>query len=144
MSREGAPPAKVVDLRRWREEKGKAGPVAPPPEPEPPRLGRLLRALAVLAGVALLGLSFYLGSILWQVDEEEGRGCALAVLVPVSGVAVFALHLVVWGLLGRPWARDFWRRVFLRLLPGRRRPQGEPPAVPRHPRGRRDGRSPDS
>ncbi|HSK81474.1 MAG TPA: hypothetical protein VLQ45_33780 [Thermoanaerobaculia bacterium] len=150
MSKKGAPLAKVVDLRRWREEKGrKPAPEAPPPEP--PRFGALLRVLSFLAGSVLIALCLYLASILWSVDE--GRGCALAVLAPLLGVVVFALHLLVWGVLGRPWARDFWRRVgswiarkvpLLRARPGQHRPHGEPPAAPRPPRGLRDGRPPDS
>lgn len=110
MSQEGPPLAKVVDLRRWREEKGRK-PVqqAPPPPPEPPRFGRLLRGLSFLAGGVLIALCAYLASMLWSVDE--GRGCALAVLAPISGVVVFALHLLAWGVLGRPWAREFWGRV---------------------------------
>lgn len=153
MSKEGVPRAKVVDLRRWREEKGrKPAPAEPPPEPEPPRLGGLLRVLSCLAGGLLIALCVYLASILWSVDEDEGRGCALAVLAPLFGVVVFALHLLAWGALGRPWAREFWRRVgswiakrvmLLRVRPGRRSLPCEPPAAPPHPRGLRDGRPPD-
>lgn len=111
MSKEGHPQAKVVDLRRWREERERRQRAAPPEplrQPEPPRFSGLLRALVFMAGSAVLILCAYLGSIVWAT--EEGRGCALFLLLPIGGAALFALHLVLWGVLGRPWARTFWTR----------------------------------
>lgn len=112
MSKEGRPQAKVVDLRRWREERDRrrsAAPPEPPPQPEPPRFSGLLRALSFMAGASVLILCVYLGSVLWAADE--GRSCALVLLVPIGGAFLFALHLVLWGILGRPWARTFWVRT---------------------------------
>jgi hypothetical protein len=112
MSKEGHPPAKVVDLHRWREERERRRRAASSPEPflepEPPRFSGPLRALAFMAGTSVLILGAYLGSVLWGTDE--GRGCALFMLLPVGGASLFGLHLALWGVLGRPWARTFWTR----------------------------------
>lgn len=111
MSKEVRPLAKVVDLRRWREERERRRPAAPPeppPQPEPPRFSGLLRALSFMAGATVLILCGSLGSVLWAADE--GRGCAMAMLLPIGGAFLFGLHLVLWGVLGRPWARTFWIR----------------------------------
>ncbi|MFP5286680.1 MAG: hypothetical protein ACLGI9_13140 [Thermoanaerobaculia bacterium] len=112
MSKEGHSQAKVVDFHRWREEKGRRRHGAlpePPPKPEPPRFSGLLRAFSFMAGTAVVILCGWLGSVLWGVDE--GRSCALLMLLPVGGAATFGLHLILWGVLGRPWARAFWTRA---------------------------------
>jgi hypothetical protein len=110
MSKEARPQAKVVDLHRWREEReGRRRAALPEPPPEPPRFSGLLRALSFMAGTAVLILCAWLGSVLWGVDE--GRACALFMLLPVGGAALFGLHLILWGVLGRPWVRAFWSRA---------------------------------
>ena len=121
MSKEARHQAQVVDLHRWREERERRRRGAPEPPPKPPRFSGLLRALSFMAGTIVLLLCGWLGSMLWGLDE--GRGWALFMLLPVGGAALFGLHLTLWGILGRPWARAFWSRagswLGRRIRPGR-------------------------
>ena len=120
MSREGAPRANVVDLRRWREERDRrlraadatAGKTADAP---PERIDGLYRTLALFAGLGFVAFGAFLILIFSLMRREEGLlAWALAsVLLVGLGIttALFGIDLAVRGIVGREWTRPLWDRI---------------------------------
>jgi hypothetical protein len=135
VSREEPRLAKIVDIRRWREEKArKAKPApapAPPPEPRPRGLALTLGLSCCLFGLGISYLPF------WTLVQGMASRFSLAVLFGIVlpaglGIAVLGVDLVVRVAVGQ--AGDGWylRRIRLRR---RKPPQpGEgPPRVGSRP-----------
>lgn len=115
---EGAPKAKVVDLRRWREERDRLrkiaakaeGAAGPPPEPIP----WPFRLLALISGAGFLAFGLFLVTLVFWVRGEDGLqwyslGTLLLLTLPLGlGIAVFGIDLLGRGLLGRDWTRASW------------------------------------
>lgn len=136
MSREEPRLAKVVDIRRWREEKArKAKPAppapAPPPEPRPRGLALTLGISCSLFGLGISYLPF------WTLVQGLASRFSLAVLFGIVlpaglGIAVLGVDLVVRVLVGQAGEGWYLRRIRLR----RRKPPepGEgPPRVGSRP-----------
>ena len=119
---EGPPKAKVVDLRRWREERDrqrKAGaasaeaPAGAPFEPIP----WPFRLLALISGAGFLAFGLFLVAlVLWVRGEEDlpwySLGAFLLLTLPLGlASALFGIDLVGRGLLGRDWTRPSWMRL---------------------------------
>lgn len=128
MSREEPRLAKVVDIRRWREEKArKAKPVpapAPPPEPRPRGLAVTLGLSCCLFGLGISYLPF------WTLVQGIASRFSLAILfglvLPAGlGIAVLGVDLMVRVMVGQAGEGWYLRRVSLR----RRKPAepGEDP-----------------
>jgi hypothetical protein len=158
MSGEGVPKAKVVDLRRWREEKERrraASPAAPGMLP-PERTSWPYRILALISGVGFLAFGALLGSLVLLVRGEGLPWYSLVSLLLLTlplglAIALFGVDLAGRGLSGVDWTRSSWTRlngwldrrarplpVFLAisillllppLLAGRRHPAAWEPAV---------------
>lgn len=135
MSREEPRLAKVVDIRRWREEKArKAKPPAapaPPLEPPPRGLALTLGGACCLFGLGISYLPF------WTLVQGMASRFSLAVLFGVVlpaglGIAVLGVDLVVRVVVGQVGQGWYLRRIRLR----RRKPPepGEdPPRVGSRP-----------
>lgn len=126
MSSNDAPQAKVVDLRRWREERDRRlrGQTAPEDEPElastraPDRIAWPFRLLAVFTGTGFAVCGGLLGSlpVLLPVTESSlswpMRLLVLLFALPVGiAMALFGVDLLGRGFLGRDWMSTLWRGV---------------------------------
>src|SRR3954454_8559110 len=123
MSSDDAPQAKIVDLRRWREERDRrlrasAG------EPElastraPDRVAWPFRVLALIAGLGFAACGGFLGSLPVLVRAGEGlmpwhiRLALLLIIFPLGvGMALFGIDLIGRGFVGRDWTTALWERV---------------------------------
>lgn len=135
MSREEPRLAKIVDIRRWREEKArKAKPSSappPPPEPQPRGLALALGFACCLFGLGISYLPF------WTLVQGMASRFSLAVLfglvLPAGvGIGVLGVDLVVRVVVGQ--AGQGWYLHHIRL---RRRkplqPGEDPPRVGSRP-----------
>ena len=117
-----APLAKVVDLRRWREERDRRLHAADE-EPEltstraPDRIAWPFRLLALIAGLGFAVCGGFLGYLPVAVRAGEMmpwliRLVLLLVALPVGvGMALFGIDLMGRGLVGRDWTAALWGRV---------------------------------
>ena len=123
MSREEPRLAKVVDIRRWREEKARQAKPSPdpsaPPEPRPRALALTLGCACCVFGLGLAYLPF------WALVHAEVSRFSLWLLfglvLPAGlGIAFLGVDLIVRACLGR--AGEGWclQRI------GRRRARSEP------------------
>lgn len=135
MSREEPRLAKVVDIRRWREEKARQA--KPSPAPSPPSEPRP-RGLALTLGFACcafgLGLAYLpLWAFVRGVVAGFSLGLLFGVVLPAGlGIALLGVDLIVRACLGRAGEGWYLRRV------GRRRrkppePGEDPPRVGSRP-----------
>jgi hypothetical protein len=126
MSSNGAPQAKVVDLRRWREERDRRLRTQAAPEEEvelastraPDRIAWPFRLLAVFTGLGFAVCGGLLGSLPVLLPVTEGtvpwptRLLVLLFALPVGiAMALFGVDLMGRGFLGRDWMSTLWRRV---------------------------------
>jgi hypothetical protein len=118
-----APLAKVVDLRRWREERDRRLRAAAE-EPElassraPDRIAWPFRALALIAGLGFALCGGFLGSLPVLFGAGEGplpwhtRLVLLLIIFPLGvGMALFGIDLIGRGFVGRDWTTSLWERV---------------------------------
>jgi hypothetical protein len=117
VSREETRLAKVVDIRRWREEKARqAKPSsAPPPTPEPrPRgLALTLGIVCCLFGLGLAWLPFW--ALVRDAISGFSRGLLFALVLPSGlGIAFLGVDLIVRVCLGRAGEGWYRHRVGLR------------------------------
>ena len=123
MSRNDAPLAKVVDLRRWREERERRH-SAENEEVElastraPDRISWPFRLLAVFTGLGFAIFGGFLGSLPVILRAGEGpvpwptRLLLFVVAIPVGiGMALFGIDLLGRGFLGRDWMSSLWDRL---------------------------------
>lgn len=137
MSREETRLAKVVDIRRWREEKARqARPPAPaptpPPEPRPRGLALTLGAACLIFGLGLTYLPF------WALVRDSISGFSLGLLFALVlpsglGIAFLGVDLIVRACLGRAGEGWYSRRVGLRRRRVRSEPGEDPPHVGSRP-----------
>jgi hypothetical protein len=123
-SDDDAPLAKVVDLRRWREERDRraraAGEELEPASPD--RIAWPFRVLALVAGMGFAAFGGLLGSLPVLIHAGDGTLpwptllALVLVLFPVGvGIALFGIDLMGRGFLGRDWTTALWTRVQARL-----------------------------
>lgn len=118
-----APLAKVVDLRRWREERDRRLHAADE-EPElvstraPDRIAWPFRLLALIAGLGFAVCGGFLGSLPVRFHAGEGpmpwptRLVLLLIAFPVGvGMALFGIDLMGRGFMGRDWTAALLERV---------------------------------
>lgn len=130
MSREESRLAKVVDIRRWREEKARqARPSpapSPPPEPRPRGLALTLGISCCVFGLGLAYLPFW--ALVRSAASSFSLGLLFGLVLPAGlGIALLGIDLIVRVCLGR--AGEGW---YLRRLRLRRRPRPEPGEDPPH------------
>jgi hypothetical protein len=126
MSSKDAPQAKVVDLRRWREERDRRLRVQAQPEEEvelastraPDRIAWPFRLLAVFTGLGFAVCGGLLSSLPVLLPVTEGslpwptRLLALLLALPMGiAMALFGIDLMGRGFLGRDWMSTLWRGV---------------------------------
>ncbi|MFL6235231.1 MAG: hypothetical protein ACJ76N_19000 [Thermoanaerobaculia bacterium] len=122
-SNDGAPLAKVVDLRRWREERDRRLHAAVE-EPElastraPDRIAWPFRVLALIAGLGFAACGGFLGSLPVLFRAGEGlvpwhtRLALLLIVFPLGvGMALFGIDLMGRGFVGRDWTTALWERA---------------------------------
>lgn len=115
--------AKVVDLRRWREERDRRLRAAAE-EPEltstraPDRIAWPFRVLALIAGLGFAACGGFLGSLPVLFRAGEGltpwptRLVLLLIVFPLGvGMALFGIDLIGRGFVGRDWTAALWERV---------------------------------
>lgn len=120
MSSENAPPGKVVDLRRWREERERRlrqdedFAADSPPE----RIGWFYRGLALVSGLGFLAFGVLLALLPWLIPGGAGEPVSVAflpfLLLLVSlgfALALFGVDLLGRAFVGREWTRELWGRV---------------------------------
>ena len=135
MSREEPRLAKIVDIRRWREEQArKAKPPsapAPPPEPQPRGLALALGIACCLFGLGISYLPFW--TLLQGMASRFSLAILFGIVLPAGlGIAVLGVDLVVRVIVGQAGQGWYLRRIRLRR---RKPPQpGEdPPRVGSRP-----------
>jgi hypothetical protein len=123
MSSDDAPQAKIVDLRRWREERDRrlrasAGELELSSTRAPDRIAWPFRVLALVAGLGFAACGGFLGSLPVLVRAGDApmpwytRVVVLLILFPLGvGMALFGVDLLGRGFLGREWTAAFWNRV---------------------------------
>lgn len=135
MSREEPRLAKIVDIRRWREEKARKAkpPSAPPPPPEPQPRGLAL-ALGLACCLFGLGISYL---PFWTLLQGMASRFSLAILFGIVlpaglGIAVLGVDLVVRVVVGQAGQGWYLRHIRLRRrkLP---QPGEDPPRVGSRP-----------
>ena len=117
MSSDDAPRAKVVDLRRWRDERDRRLREATG-EPEiastraPERIAWPFRVLALIAGAGFAVCGGFLAALPVLVNAGSGpmpwytQGALLLVVFPLgAGMALFGIDLLGRGFLGREIGR---------------------------------------
>jgi hypothetical protein len=123
-SDDDAPLAKVVDLRRWREERDRhaRATVEEVEIASPDRISWPFRALALVAGMGFAACGGLLGSLPVLIPAGGGslpwptRLALVLVLFPLGVcMALFGIDLMGRGLLGRDWTTALWTRVQARL-----------------------------
>lgn len=124
MSREEPRLAKVVDLRRWREEKErKAAPApasAPPPEPRPRGLSIAAGGACAIFGLALTYIPFW--ALLRDTASLYSLILLFALVLPAGlGITLVGIDMVFRSILRR--AGDIW---YLRRVRPRRRSPDKP------------------
>ena len=136
MSREEIRLAKVIDIRRWREEKARqARPSPPAPEPPPePRPRGLALTLGLACCVFGLGLAYL---PFWALIRGEVAGFSLGLLfglvLPAGlGIAFLGVDLIVRVCLGRAGEGLYRRRIGLRRRV-RQAPGEDPPRLGSRP-----------
>lgn len=117
VSREETRLAKVIDIRRWREEKARQSrpSPAPPPPPEPrPRGLALTLGMACCAfGLSLVYLPFW--ALVRAVVTGFSLGLLFGLVLPAGlGIAFLGVDLLVRVCLGRAGEGLYRRRVGLR------------------------------
>jgi hypothetical protein len=133
-----APLAKVVDLRRWREERDRRLHGAAE-EPElastraPDRIAWPFRVLALIAGLGFAACGGFLGSLPVRFLAGEGpwhiRLALLLIIFPLGvGMALFGIDLIGRGFVGRDWTTELWERPTGEPLRGGGRAGGRPGA----------------
>ena len=122
MSGENAPLAKVVDLRRWREERARKlrqdeDLVSEEGESPPERIGWFYRGLALISGLGFLAVGIILGLLPWLIPGGAGEPASVAflpfLLLLVSlgfASALFGVDLLGRALVGREWIRELGGR----------------------------------
>jgi hypothetical protein len=117
-----APQAKVVDLRRWREERDRRLRAAVE-EPEltssraPDRIAWPFRVLALIAGLGFAACGGLLGSLPVLFHAGEGTPWPTRLVLPLIvfplgiGMALFGIDLMGRGFVGRDWSLALWWRV---------------------------------
>jgi hypothetical protein len=135
VSREEPRLAKIVDIRRWREEKArKAKPPSappPPPEPQPRGLALALGFACCLFGLGISYLPFW--TLLQGMASRFSLAILFGIVLPAGlGIAVLGVDLVVRVIVGQAGQGWYLRRIRLRR---RKPPQpGEdPPRVGSRP-----------
>jgi hypothetical protein len=126
MSREGAPRANVVDLRRWREERDRrlraaadasaaAAAADKAAAGQPERIDGIYRTLALFAGLGFMAFGAFLILLFSMMRREDGvvTWALASILLVGLGVttALFGIDLAVRGLVGREWTRPLWDRI---------------------------------
>src|SRR5436305_7385903 len=123
MSSDDAPRAKVVDLRRWREERDRrlraGGEEVELASARPPdRIPWPFRLLALVAGLGFAACGGFLGSLPVLVRATEGplpwytRLALLLIVLPLGvGMALFGIDLMGRGFVGRDWMSSLWNRA---------------------------------
>lgn len=127
MSSDDAPLAKVVDLRRWREERDRRLRAQAAPGDEevelastraPDRISWPFRLLAVFTGLGFALCGGLLASLPVVIPVSDAslpwptRVLLLLVALPVgTAMALFGIDLVGRGFVGRDWMSDLWRRA---------------------------------
>ncbi len=125
MSREEPRLAKVIDIRRWRDEKARqARPPSPapaaPPEPRPRALALTLGSACSVFGLGLAYLPFW--ALGYAVVTRFSLGLLFGLVLPAGlGIALLGVDLIVRVCLGR--AGEGW---YLRRIGRRRRARPEP------------------
>ena len=136
MSREEPRLAKVVDIRRWREEKArqaKPSPaLSPPPEPRPRGLALTLGFACCAFGLGLAYLPFW--ALLRGSVTGFSLGLLFGVVLPAGlGIGLLGVDLVVRVCLGRAGEGWYLRRVGLRRRTRPSEPGEDPPRVGSRP-----------
>lgn len=132
MSREEPRLAKVVDIRRWREEKVRhtkpSPPPSAPPEPRPRGLALTLGIACCLFGLGLAYLPFW--ALVRDVVSRFSLGLLFGLVLPAGlGIALLGVDLVVRACLGRAGEGWYLRRIGLRRRRARPAPGEDPPHV---------------
>lgn len=123
MSSENAPLGKVVDLRRWREERDRrlreqeGGDFLVEDGP-PERIGWFYRSLALISGLGFLVVGIALALLPWLIPGGPGEPVSVAflplLLMLVSlgfALSLFGVDLLGRAFVGREWTRALWERV---------------------------------
>jgi hypothetical protein len=120
---EESPFAKVVDLRRWREERERRLREATRGENlafegPPDRIGWFYRVLALVSGLGFLSLGVVLALLPWLIhgsgDEPVSVAFLPLLLILVSlgfASALFGVDLLGRAFVGREWMRELGERV---------------------------------
>ena len=134
VSREETRLAKVIDIRRWREEKARQARPSPtpppPPEPRPRGLALTLGIVCCLFGLGLSYLPF------WAFVHGEVGGFSLGLLfglvLPAGlGIAALGVDLLIRVCIGQAGEGLYRRRIGLRRR-ARATPE-DPPSLGRRP-----------
>jgi hypothetical protein len=130
VSREESRLAKVVDIRRWREEKArqaKPSPTPPPPaEPRPRGLALTLGVSCCIFGLGLAWLPFW--SLIRSTASRFSLEVLLWLVLPAGlGIALLGIDLIARVYRGRAGEGWYLRRLALRRRPRRPAPGEEPP-----------------
>jgi hypothetical protein len=114
------PLAKVVDLRRWREERDRRLQAAEEPEltssRAPDRIAWPFRVLALVAGLGFAAFGGFLGSLPMRAGEGtmpwHTRLVLLLIVFPLGvGMALFGIDLIGRGFVGRDWTAALGERA---------------------------------
>lgn len=120
---EESPFAKVVDLRRWREEKERrlreqAGIEDLAFEGPPDRIGWFYRVLALVSGFGFLAIGIIFSLLPWMIHGGGDAPVSVAffpllfILVTLGfASALFGIDLLGRAFVGREWTREIGRRV---------------------------------
>lgn len=135
MSREETRLAKVIDIRRWREEKARQARPSPapppPPEPRPRGLALTLGAACCIFGLALAYLPFW--ALVRGVVTGFSLGLLFGLVLPAGlGITLLGVDLIVRVCLGRAGEGLYRRRVGLRRR-ARQAPGEDPPSIGSRP-----------
>jgi hypothetical protein len=129
-SDDDAPLAKVVDLRRWREERDRRRRAAGEEESgveltstrAPDRLSWPFRILALIAGTGFASCGALLASLPLLLHAGDSplpwstRLVLVLILFPVGvAMALFGVDLIGRCVVGRDWTAELWSRVQARL-----------------------------
>jgi hypothetical protein len=130
LSDNDAPLAKVVDLRRWREERDRCLRAAGEEESDleltstraPDRLSWPFRALALIAGAGFASCGALLASLPLLLHAGDSplpwstRLVLVLIFFPVGvAMALFGVDLIGRCVVGRDWTAELWSRVQARL-----------------------------
>jgi hypothetical protein len=135
VSREEIRLAKVIDIRRWREEKARQArpsPAPPPlPEPRPRGLALTLGLSCCVFGLGLTYLPFW--ALVRDVVTGFSLGLLFGLVLPAGlGIAVLGVDLLVRVCMGQAGEGFYRRRVGLRRR-ARPAPGEDPPHIDSRP-----------